>query len=70
MILIALTPVEYLKKYVEVSESRKHLYNLVFHRYRTKENPMKKSISLPVINYNHLINFIDYSYTCIFHFSF
>ncbi|XP_035701983.1 uncharacterized protein LOC110845610 isoform X1 [Folsomia candida] len=34
-------PLDYLKKYVTVSGPRKHLYSLIFQRYRTMENPTK-----------------------------
>lgn len=41
-------PLDYLKKYVTVSGPRKHLYSLIFQRYRTMENPTKDWIWIKV----------------------
>lgn len=41
-------PLDYLKHFVTVSGPRKHLYNLVFQRYRTMENPTKDWIWVKV----------------------
>ncbi|CAL8115834.1 unnamed protein product [Orchesella dallaii] len=45
-LLRELNPIEYLQKYVTITEPRQHLYNLIYQRYRILENPTGKSITV------------------------
>ncbi|CAG7830165.1 unnamed protein product [Allacma fusca] len=47
--LAKLTPLEYIRRYIFISEHRKLLYSLVFHRYRTMENPTGKTITYKTV---------------------
>jgi len=44
-----MTPIQYLVTCVDISEARQHLYDMVFQRYRMKENPTGSHISLKVV---------------------